>query len=210
MGHQMEGEDFHEVFAHAKREFRVSDEEYERLQRKKEFEAVYEGDSKAGRELTLQDMREEEESQRMAAGFDWSARLEHVEELREGIQSQSRSMHFLGVVIQRDEGCEEAVEALDEIEMQVRERMASGEEDRELLRKVDQSLEAMERLIRCREQRDTIDERFKGEKARQRVAKLDRKEAEIRAEIRSAWEVGTAPDQLRDTDPVSAYESKAN
>jgi hypothetical protein len=142
----------------------------------------------------------------VSEAFDWDSRLERMESIRNGLDRLDRSTAFGPFEISRDEGCQEAMEALDEIEMEVRERLGASDPDRELRRRVDESLDQMAALVRCREQREAISEKFSGERAEERVERLDRKEAEIRSHVREEWGVGKPKEQLSSDDPVSDLE----
>lgn len=144
----------------------------------------------------------------VSGAFDWDSRLERMESLRNGLDRLDRSNSFLGIETTRDEGCREAMEALDEIEMEVRERLGASDPDRELRRRVDESLDEMAALVRCREQREAIDEKFSGGRAEKRIERLDKKEAEIRAHVRQEWNVGKPTEKLKSTDPVSEIEAE--
>jgi hypothetical protein len=143
----------------------------------------------------------------VSGAFDWDSRLERMASLRNGLDRLDRSTSLGPFSISRDEGCQEAMEALDEIEMEVRERLGASDSDRELRSRVDESLDRMAALVRCREQREAIKEKFSGERAEQRIDRLDRKEAEIRAHVREEWNVGKPTEKLSSSDPVSELES---
>lgn len=143
--------------------------------------------------------------------FDWEERLNRMDNLRADLEDLDRSYDgWLGmgkIKDKTDEGCVEALEALDEIEMEVREKLGASEQDRELRRRVDQSLEKMKELVRCREQRQVIEERFEGEKAEKRIQRLDDREAKIRTHVRDEWDVGKPTENLDDVDPVKRIEN---
>jgi len=131
--------------------------------------------------------------------------LARIEELREELSQYDRSQTFLGLfTVRRDEGPKEALQALDEMEMVVRERLGTGETDDDLRRKVVNTLDKMEGLVKCRRQRDAIEQKFSGGRAEQRVEKLDRREASIRKHVRQEWGVGTPLEDLPERDPVAA------
>lgn len=136
------------------------------------------------------------------ASFDWEQRLERLEDLRSAVEDIDESFSPFGVEIRRDEGCREALEALDEIEMEVRERLGASEKDPRLRKRIDESLEQIAGLVRAREQREAIEERFSGEKAERRVERLNNREAEIRKHIRDEWGAGKPIGELKDEDPV--------
>lgn len=129
--------------------------------------------------------------------------LSRIEGLREELKKHDRSS-FWPDWIQRDEGPKEALEALDEIEMVVRERLGTGKADDGLRRKVVNSLDAMENLVECRRQREVMEDKFDGERAEQRIEKLDSREASIRSHVRQEWDVGTPIEDLPEADPVSS------
>lgn len=82
-----------------------------------------------------------------------------------------------------------ALQALDQIEMVVRERVGTGKADEALMRKVVDSLEWIANLVECRRQRTVIEQKFDGEKAKSRVERLEIREAEIRSHLRKAWDL---------------------
>lgn len=130
--------------------------------------------------------------------------LARIGGMREALKEHDRSSKLFGLVtIQRDEGPNEALEALDEMEMVVRERMGTGSTDEDLRRKVVNSLDEMEGLVECRRQREVIEEKFSGERAEQRIEKLDRREASIRKRVRQEWGVGMPLEDLPESDPVT-------
>lgn len=202
------------------------DEVYERAQQQDHFDFV-EGEADdaegVGSEQEPEEQPEPEESVQErpdpsteesagpSRGFDWERRLARMDEIREALKGLDQSTTWfpgtLDIQTGRDEGAAEAMEALDEIEMEVRERLGMSDSDEELRERVDESLDQMEGLVRCREQRKTIKEKFSGEKAEQRVNRLDRKEAEIRAHVRSEWGVGKSAEQLDVSDPVTEIET---
>jgi hypothetical protein len=106
-----------------------------------------------------------------------------------------------------DEGCREALKALDDIEMEVRERLGASDADPELRSRVDESLEQLEALVRCREQREAIAEKFSGQEgAQERIDRLDKREVEIRLHVRRQWDAGKPTEELDEEDPVAAIE----
>jgi len=130
--------------------------------------------------------------------------LSRIEGLREELETHDRSESFFGIIpVRRDEGPKEALEALDEMEMVVRERLGTGKADDGLRRRVDNSLDEMGSLVECRRQREAIQKKFSGERAEKRVQKLDRREASIRSHVRQEWDVGTPIEDLPDADPVT-------
>lgn len=191
------------------------DEVYEKAQSQEYVEFDEEGEPDVEAEAEPEHKREDRErgesgpvddEEAVSGAFDWDSRLERMESLRNGLDRLDRSKSIFGIETTRDEGCKEAMEALDEIEMEVRERLGASDPDRELRRQVDESLDQMAALVRCREQREAISERFSGERAEERVQRLDRKEAEIRAHVRREWNVGKPTEQLKSSDPVSDLE----
>jgi hypothetical protein len=156
---------------------------------------------------TLPDWRNVEDDEKaVSEAFDWTSRLDRMQEIREQIEGMDESVRLGPFNITRDEGCAEALEALDEIEMEVRERLGASDPDRELRQKVDESLDQMAGLVRCRRQRQAIEEKFSGDKADRRSNRLDEKEAEIRAHVRNEWGVGKPTDKLSSSDPVASIE----
>lgn len=148
----------------------------------------------------------EDDEKAVSEAFDWESRLDRMQEIREQIESMDGSIRLGPFSINQDEGCTEALEALDEIEMEVRERLGASDPDRELRRKVDESLDQMAGLVRCRRQRKAIEEKFSGDKADRRINRLDDKEAEIRAHVRNEWDVGKPTEDLSSSDPVASIE----
>jgi len=202
------------------------DEVYERAQTQEHFDftdedETEEAEDEADESEEVPDLPPVDDEEAVAGAFDWEARLDRMEEIRRDLDNLDRSTGmfeyadesrnaglvtgFLGKT--RDEGAHEVKDALDEIEMEVRERLGASEEDRQLRKRVDDSLEAMEALVRCREQREAIKEKFSGNEAEKRVQRLDEKETEIRAHIREVWDAGKPTEALDQNDPVREIES---
>jgi len=152
----------------------------------------------------------EEEGEAVARAFDWEARLGHMEELRSDLNSLDRSREptglesFFGKSGVRDEGVHECLEALDEMEVEVRERLGMSTVDRNLQRQVDRTLDKINELVRCREQREALEQKFSDRAGTpDRVARLDDKEKEIREHVRGLWDAGKPPEDLDAEDPVA-------
>ncbi|MCS3824575.1 hypothetical protein [Salinibacter ruber] len=214
--HQLQGDELNEV--------------YERAQNEDHFDFTEdEGEDESDEDGSgdLQDLPSVGDEKAVAEAFDWEARLDRMESLRKKLDRLDRSSGFwekdesgeansymgLGSGVSsffrktRDEGAHEVRDALDDIEMEVRERLGASEEDRQLRKLVDDSLDAMEAMVRCREQREAIKEKFSGDEAQKRVQRLDEKEVEIRAEIRELWDAGKPTEALDPSDPVREIES---
>jgi len=212
--HKLEGDELQEVYQRAQNEdhFDFTDEE------DAEGEAEEEAETGGSELLDLPSVDDEEA---VSEAFDWEARLDRMEDLRGELDRLDRSTgafeyasesRSAGVITgffgrTRDEGVEEARDALNEIEMEVRERLGASEQDRQLRKRVDASLEWVDALVRCREQRETINERFDGEEADRRVERLDQKETELRKRIRETWDAGKPTEALDQSDPVRQVES---
>jgi hypothetical protein len=214
--HKLEGDELEEVYQRAQNEdhFDFTDDEEEAEKQVKEGETETEG-------TKILDLPSVDDEEAVSEAFDWEARLDRMENLRGELDRLDRSTgafeyadesRSAGVITgffgrTRDEGVEEARDALNEIEMEVRERLGASEEDRQLRKRVDASLEWVDALVRCREQRETINERFDGEEADQRVERLDTKETDIRKRIRETWDAGKPTEALDQSDPVRQAES---
>ncbi|MFB6274436.1 MAG: hypothetical protein ABEL51_16250 [Salinibacter sp.] len=116
-------------------------------------------------------------------------RLTRMENLRDKLNDLDRSAPFLSSIFGRDEVCREAVELLNEIEMEFREKMDS-DRGPELGKVVDKTLEQMDVLVRTREHRNEIKTKFTGEKADRRIQRLDDREAKVLSYVRKEWDVG--------------------
>jgi hypothetical protein len=141
--------------------------------------------------------------------FDWKRRLRRLQSLRPKVEAvdQSGPMGWF----RRDQGAQEAISALEKIEMEVREQIGAPGQDRELRQSVDKSLNLIEGLTDCRTQREAIEERFDGEEADKRAQRLSDREAEIRLYIRDQWNVGKPVDELPESDDLlDAGEEKSN
>lgn len=154
--------------------------------------------------------KDEEDGEAVARAFDWEARLESMSELRENLDRLDQSREptslesFFGKSGERDEGVQECLDALDEMEIEVRERLGMSTVDRELQRNVDRTLDKISQLVRCREQREALQERFSDrEGTPDRIARLDEKEKEIRGHVRFLWDAGKPTEELDDEDPLS-------
>lgn len=136
--------------------------------------------------------------------FNWEDRLERLESVRSDLKELERRFHPLKRFFfdPEDEGVNESLEALERIEMEIREQIGAEGQDQELRQSVDQSLDLVEGLTKCREQREAINQRFDGEEAERRVDRLGQREAEIRSEIRGHWDVGKPLDDLDSDDPL--------
>lgn len=210
--HQLQGDELDEVYERAQTEehFDFTDED-----------ETEEAEDEGNESEEVPDLPPVDDEEAVAGAFDWEARLDRMEGLREDLNRLERSsgwfdsdyrkptfLKAVGIVQgQQDEGVREAKDALDEIEMEVRERLGASEEDRQLRKRVDDSLNAMDAMVRCREQREAIEEKFSGEEAEKRVQRLDEKEVEIRAEIRKTWDAGKPTQALEPNDPVREIES---
>lgn len=202
------------------------EEVYERAQTEEHFDftdedETEEAENEADESEEVTDLPPVDDEEAVAGAFDWEARLDRMESLRQDLDRLERSsgwwdpdhsgtqvLETFGIIRgEQDEGAQEAKDALDEIEMEVRERLGASEEDRQLRKRVDDSLDAMEALVRCREQREAIKEKFSGSEAEKRVQRLDQKEVEIRAHIREVWDAGKPTEALDQNDPVREIES---
>lgn len=133
--------------------------------------------------------------------FDWKRRLRGLQSLWPKVEEVDQSSLIPGWP-NRDEGAQEAISALEKIEMQVREQIGAPGQDPELRQSVDKSLNLIEGLTDCRTQREAIQERFSGEEADKRVQRLNDREVEIRLYIRDQWDVGKPVDELPEEDPL--------
>jgi len=192
---------------------------YERAQSDEyvDFPEEESGDGGAGDGANSPSVSEDEEDadaqadqgEAVARAFDWESRLEHMEGLRSELRVLDRSREpngfeaFFGKTGTRDEGVRECLDALDEMEIEVRERLGMSTVDRELQRRVDRTLEKIGELIRCREQREALEEKFSDrQETPDRIGRLDGKEVEIRKHVRGLWDAGRPTEELDDEDPV--------
>lgn len=116
-------------------------------------------------------------------------RLTRMENLRDKLNDLDRSAPFLPSVFGRDQGCRDAMELLNEIEFEFREKMDS-DRGPELRKVVDKTLDQMDVLVRSREHRNEIKTKFSGEKADRRLQRLDDREAKVLSYVRKEWDVG--------------------
>jgi hypothetical protein len=80
--------------------------------------------------------------------------------------------------------------------------------DRSLQRQVDRTLDKINELVRCREQREALQEKFSDREGTPgRINRLDEKEKEIREHVRSLWNAGRPPEDLDAEDPVAPDKS---
>lgn len=206
------------------------DEVYERAQQQDHFDFVEDEGSEDGGEPSEEEQPESlsvdsgssdrspaQERRGSSSAFDWERRLDRMDEIRASLKRLDRSEDrweseggIFGSTFGRkveDEGCREALKALDDIEMEVRERLGASDADPELRSRVDESLEQLEALVRCREQREAIAEKFSGQEgAQERIDRLDKREVEIRLHVRRQWDAGKPTEELDEEDPVAAIE----
>lgn len=133
-------------------------------------------------------------------------RLTRIENLRDKLDDLDRSASLLPSVFGRDEECRMAMELLDEIELEFREQMGS-DQDRELRKVVDNTLDQLDVLVRHREHRREIKRKFSSKKADRRIQRLDDREAKIRSYVRKEWDVGRFTNELSEDDPVLELEA---
>lgn len=197
----------------------LSDEEFEEVYEEMKEESFFveePGEEEAeGREAIPVPSKPEQRGASAREPFEWGPRLETMTELREKLEQLDRSREpsalesLFGKSGERDEGIQECLDALDVMEMDVRERLGMSTEDRRLQQQVDRTLDRIDELVRAREQREALEDRFSDRPGTpDRIGRLNEKEVEVRKHVRSSWGAGKPAEELDSEDPVSPESSE--